>query len=454
MKMAGSTARLAAVETLLQLENTGKPFSILFEAVARQYRVEGSDRQLAMKIIYGVLRNRDHLDRLLDLLCERSADKIKPFVRQALRSGLYQICFLDRMPPPAAINETVNVIKARGLPARLQGFVNGVLRQYLRLQAQLPLPHDPDGNGRPVLNHPAWLTDRWHRLYGEKTMIDICRHNNLEPLLSLRAGSEDARRTLCEQLSRDRVLWEAGAYARQCVIVRDFTGPVTEIAGIRSGRVHVQDQAAQLATMLLAPFTADLAVLDGCAGLGGKTIQLIELAEGKRVQVTAVEPDPRRFRTLKESLASLRDRADIHLVDRPLQEYAATCTTRFDRVLVDAPCSGTGVIGRHPDIRWNRRERDLAGYAGRQLELLSTAAGMAAPGGVMVYSTCSIEPEENEQVVDRFLDQNPDFCMSDCRRHLPGTCGDLIRNGCFAPLPSFGLDGFFAARLVKRIKDD
>lgn len=452
--MAGSTARLAAIETLFQLEKTRKPVTALFENIARQYRVEGNDRQLAMKIVYGVLRNRDYLERLLDILCSRPVKKIKPFVRHALLTGLYQIYFLDRIPPSAAINETVNVIKSRKLPSQLQGFVNGVLRQSVRQKDQLPSPHDPDEHNRPVLNHPNWLTERWRRRYGEAAMIGICLHNNREPALSLRLGSDSAKRTFCEYLRNNKIAWEAGAYAPHAVIIRDLNGPVAEITGIPDGRVRVQDQAAQLATMLLAPFTGRLAFLDGCAGLGGKTTHIIELVQGRKANITAVEPDRRRYQKLEQSLAYSPQHIDINLINKTLQEFCLEHSGRFDRILIDAPCSGTGVIGKHPDIRWNRTEQDLADYTARQFSLLSTAADMTAPGGILVYSTCSIEPEENDMVVDRFLEQHAEFSQSDCSSFLPASCKKFIRNGCFAPLPEFGIDGFFAARLVKHRKND
>ena len=452
--MTGSHTRLAAIETLSQLEKTRKPVSLLFDTIAGRYRISGSDRQLAMKIVYGVLRNRDYLDRLLKILCNRPLNRIKPFVHHALHSGLYQIFFLDRIPPSAAINETVNALKTRKFPTQLQGFVNGVLRQSLRRRDELPSPDEPDANNRPPLNHPAWLTKRWLRRYGEEEMVRICQHNNGEAQLCLRAHSANAKQTVSDALAAQGLVYENGLYAPDALLLRDYSGPVVDLPGIREGIVHVQDQAAQLAAMLLAPFPADLACLDGCAGLGGKTLHLIELLEGGNAHLTAVEPDRHRYRILSESLASPPASIDIELANDTFQHFCSCTTRRFDRILIDAPCSGTGVIGRHPDIRWNRREKDLAGYAGRQLELLSAAAGVTSPGGVLVYATCSIEAEENEVVIERFLDRHDEFHTSDCSTILPASCSGLIRDGFFAPLPAYGIDGFFAARLVKRGKDD
>lgn len=452
--MAASPARLVAIETLFQLGKTRKPVSVLFDRIAEDNHVQPNDRQLAMKIIYGVLRNRDYLDRILGILCSRPVKKIKPFVYQSLLSGLYQIYFLDRIPPSAAINETVNVLKSRKLPSQLQGFVNGVLRQSIRQKDNLPTPDDHDENNRPVLNHPAWLTDRWCSHYGEQEMIRICLHNNRESLLSVRTGSTDAAHTLIEYLTNRGINFKPGIYAPHSIIISDYNGPVGDLPGIQNGLIHIQDQAAQLATRLLTPFDDNLAYLDGCAGLGGKTTHITELLQHKKAYLTAVEPDHRRFRQLETSLKSTLSDTDITLVNQTFQDFKSGCSRRFDRILIDAPCSGTGVIGRHPDIRWNRNEGDLRYHAARQLELLSSAADLAAANGTVVYSTCSIEPEENEMVIDTFLKQHPEFYKSDCSDFLPDSCKPFIQNGCFAPLPGYGIDGFFAARLVKYIKDD
>jgi len=451
--MPGSTARLTAVETLFQLEKTRKPVSSLFDTVADRYRTDARDRQLAMKIIYGVLRNRDYLNLLLDILCSRPPGKIKPFVRQALFSGLYQIFFLDRIPNSAAVNETVAVVKSRNLPKQVQGFVNGVLRQSIRRKQALPAPHDRDAHGRPILNHPAWLVDRWRDRFGEAAMIEICHRNNLEPVLGLRAKSAVAKQQFLGELAARNLTGKSGRYAPNSVLLDNYTGPVTDLPGHEDGLVRVQDQAAQLATMLLAPFKGGHRFLDACAGLGGKTSHIIELLGPDNLRLTAVEPDRRRYRCLEDATAPVLHSTGLELVNRTLQEFSATGDKHFERILLDAPCSGTGVIGRHPDIRWNRLQSELADYPSRQLELLSAAAGMTVPGGIIVYATCSIEPEENEMVVGRFLRGNPDFSRSDCRPFLPASCMPLVRNGFFAPLPDYGIDGFFAARLVKRGKN-
>ena len=444
-----ANARTVAISTLCELDKTRLPLSTVFDLAERQAGLGQRDRQLAMKIVYGVLRNREHLDRLLTLLCRQSLTKMKPYVHQALRCGLFQIFFLDRIPPSAAVNETVNAVKARKYPPRVQGFVNGVLRESIRRKLQLPAPEDPNEEGQPLLNHPAWLTERWEKEYGQSEMIRICRHNNLESLLCLRIDSADELRTVYQSFQHRTITPVQGSYAPNSLLLPDYRGRIDEIEGVDQGNVQVQDQAPQLASLLLAPFSPGFSYLDGCAGLGGKTTHLLALTDDRISSITAVEPDQARYQLLQQNLNRRQHGEKVIVHNQSLQEFAHTEPAGFDRILIDAPCSGTGVIGRHPDIRWNRREEELDDYTTRQLELLNLAAALLVPGGILVYATCSIEPEENSLLVERFLAENNDVTRTDCGPYLPPSCANLIVDGYFAPLPAWGIDGFFCARLRK-----
>lgn len=442
-------SRHAAIETLYQLSAGRLPLSTIFERIAAEGRLDARDRQLAKKIAYGVLRNRDYLDHLLQQLCAQPARKINPFIRQALLSGLYQLFFLDRIPPSAAVNETVNVVKAGGFSQHLQGFVNGVLRGSLRKKDQLPGPAGPGRDGLPWLNHPNWLTSRWAKRYGEQTMVDICLRNNLEPPVCLRLNSARAKNGLITKLEQQNISAIEGQYAPDALLLGDFSGPIQALPGFEEGLFQVQDQAPQLVSLMLAPFSDGARYLDCCAGLGGKTSHLALLLKDSVSSLSAIEPNPGRFALLEQTLQRTFGNHRVALYNETLQTFTDRNPERFDRILIDAPCSGTGVIGRQPDIRWNRDEKELAAFAGRQLDLLARAAELLTPGGVLVYATCSIEAEENEQVIERFLDQANDFSVSDARHILPVSARALVRDGFFAPLPAPGIDGFFAARLVK-----
>ncbi len=444
------TARFAAIETLCRLQRNPLPVTLLFEELAEECALIGTDRHLAMNLIYGVLRQRQYLDHCLALFCRQPLKKLHPFVHQALAVGLYQILFLDRIPESAAVNETVNALKIVRLPERLQGFVNGVLRAAVRGRARIPAPGAPDASGKPVLNHPDWLTQRWERHFGREEMLRICACNNSRPPLVLRVNSSViSPEAFLARLREADITALAGALALGTVFLPDYHGPVQDLPGFAEGLFQVQDESAQLVCHLLAPFFQGGKLLDACAGLGGKTSHILELAAGVQADISAVEPDRRRLVHLQENLTRLHPRNAVKIHPSTLLDFSQGCTTRFTAILVDAPCSGTGVIRRHPDIRWNRQPADIPEYRKIQRQLLDQAAGLLLPGGILVYATCSLEPEENGGLVTGFLHDHPEFQLSDCTPFLPVQALKLVRNGFFQPHPTESADGFFAARLTR-----
>ena len=442
--------RYAAIETLNRLFRTRYPVTSLFEKVAEECRLPGAERRLAMNLVYGVLRHRLYLEGLLGRLSHHPLTKFDPFVRQALAVGLYQLFCLDRIPESAAVNETVKAIRTARLPKRLQGFVNGILREAIRQRAALPGPETPDPDGLKPLNHPEWLTSRWQQNFGREEMIRICLANNREPQLVLRTNTCHLDRDALMAMFRQQgLIAEPGHYAPDAVSLPGFQGSITSLPGYAEGYFQIQDEAAQLASLLLAPFTADGHYLDACAGLGGKTSHLLQLIADSGGHLVALEPEFQRQRLFTENINRLFPGKSVSLVKDKLQAYRRICPTTFNGILVDAPCSGTGVIGRHPDIRWNRMAEELPRYQQDQLDLLVCAAELLQAGGLLVYATCSIEPEENQQVIARFLDQMPDFILTDCAAHLPQAARNFVRDGCFCPHPDQTIDGFFAARLQR-----
>ncbi|MEK6202097.1 MAG: 16S rRNA (cytosine(967)-C(5))-methyltransferase RsmB [Desulfobulbaceae bacterium] len=460
------SARFAAIETLCRLERSRLPVASLFDKVAAECGLDGPDRHLAMNIIYGVLRQRQTLDFLLQSLCRQPLSKIKPFVRQALLTGLYQIFFLDRIPESAAVNESVKAVQAAHLPKNLQGFVNGVLRESIRRKQTLA--GAMDGAESTLLNHPDWLVKRWQQRYGEDEMRRICAVNNQQSPLTLLVNScVTSRAQLMADIEQEGIVVLPGTYSQDALILPDFHGAINRLPGFSQGHFQVQDEAAQLLPLLLAPIVNNGLYLDACAGLGGKTGNLIQLcaaghgrpsvagardgagATASHATIMAVEPDPQRRQKFHENMQRLHPGAEVSLSPMDLQHFSHECDLRFDGILIDAPCSGTGVTGRHPDIRWNRQESDLARYQRMQLELLELAAGLLAADGTLVYGTCSLEPEENEEVIALFLERHPDFMTDDCTPFLPPAAGELIHNGFFAPRPGPSIDGFFGARLIR-----
>lgn len=404
-----------------------------------------------MQLVYGVLRHRQYLDRILELLSKTPLRKFDPFVHQSLAVGLYQLFFLQRIPESAAVNESVASCKVAKVPKRLHGFVNGILRRAIRQKEILATQALTDKKDQLILNHPPWLVKRWQENFGRVETERICRRNNREPTLVLRVNSTAIiREDFCRILAEADIPCQPGGYSPDAIILPDFHGSIVSLPGYAEGFFQVQDEAAQLATMLLGPFWPGATYLDGCAGLGGKTCHLLQLARQHDLDITAVEPEERRLTMLTANIHRLFAGGAPIIHKMTLQQFAALPGSHFfDGILIDAPCSGTGVTGRHPDIRWNRRVEELNLYQEEQLELLAAAAGLLKPQGVLVYATCSLEPEENDQLINIFLRTHDQFILTDCSPYLPEPAQQFVDNTFFAPHPGATIDGFFAARMQR-----
>ncbi len=441
------TPRAAAVEVLCLWATTHNSIDLLFHAA-----IEGQadiDRGLVKTLVYGVLRQKEYLDAIIRKFSKHPLAKMKPRTLMTLRIGVYQLLFLSRIPESAAVNATVNTLKAAGQPAWLIGFANGILRTVARSRTTLPTPEQMAQAEPPILNHPGWLVERWRTRFGMEKTRALCGINNTEPTLTLRINSRrTSRSALRALLEKTGIGAHNGLYSPLALRIDTFPGGIASLPGYDRGHFQVQDEAAQLASLLVGSLSAKSRVLDGCAGLGGKTSHLAELLPSDGALV-AIEPDARRFAFLRENLRRLGHGEQVTPVRTDLQQYAATRPQPFDAILIDAPCSGTGVIRRQPDIRWNRLVEDLARYQQTQLQLLRTAAALLKRGGTLVYATCSLEPEENEEVIQGFLAQHPQFTVRPATALLPEMAHRLVDSvGYFHPSPADGLDGFFAACLI------
>lgn len=443
-----TSSRFVAIETLRRLQKSRKPVNAIFNNLLAEHPLENNDRQLATNIIYGVLRSRDSLDFMLQQLCRQPLTKLKPFIHQTLRTGLFQILYLSRIPESAAVNESVKAVQAARLPKQLQGFVNGVLRNSIRKKdGLLSLLNNTD---QQILNHPLWLYKRWEKHFGKNEAIRICEQNSNQANFSLQVNScTTDRDNLLEILEKEGIYAHKGKYCNDTLILEDFHGSINRLPGFTEGFFQIQDQGAQLLTHLINPLIQGGEYLDACAGVGGKTSILTQIAEAVSARVSAVEPETMRRKKFVENMERLHPKQTIPLFPGSLQSFSASTNKRFHGIFLDAPCSGTGVTRRHPDIRWNRQIEDIHRYQKVQIDLLQTAAALLRPKGVLVYATCSLEKEENEQVVDKFLSDNPDFVQESCSPYLPAATHPLITNGFFNPHPDAEIDGFFGARLIK-----
>lgn len=403
-----SPARRTAFEILRRVELEGAYASALL--AAPDERLRDDDRALSHELVLGVLRRQLWLDRALDHFSQRSLDRLDVAARLALRLGLYQLRFLSRIPSSAAVNESVNLVRAARLSSAAS-FVNAVLRRATR-----EMDYDPAmGVSEPAeklaieASHPVWLIERWSDAFGFEEAAAIARANNDPAPLAFRFTAK-AVATDRVQLIIDELSAAGAELAPSKIAPSSWRVGRLGAAGIirqlsRDGLIYLQDEASQLVSHILAARSIDR-VLDVCAAPGSKSTHIAALSSPS--MIVAGDLHEHRLRTLNE-LAQQQGGAEIHSLAHDATQRLPFADSTFDRVLIDAPCSGTGTLRRNPEIRWRIRPADLADLAGKQTQILTSAVAAVRPGGRLVYSTCSLEPEENEGVVEDFVRGHPEF---------------------------------------------
>ena len=433
-------SRPATLDSILENEAT------MIDALPRR------DRALFNQLVYGVLRWRLRLDAVIGAHASRPFNKIAPTVRNILRLGLFQIRFLDRIPVSAAVNTTVALAKTHHA-SKAAGFVNAVLRSALRAPGRDGLPDaaaDPIGHLSVSQSMPHWLVARWIDRLGPDKAASLCESVNTIPPTVLRCNFlKNSLSELEDALAPDaeRVAPIASVPgALQLIRPRRAIHRMQAFAG---GRFSVQDSAAQLISLLLGPRPGET-VLDACAGLGGKTTHLAQLM-GNRGRVVALDHVAAKLARLEKEarrmgLAVIETRRTD--LNRPIDP---SDLPRFDRILLDAPCSGIGVLRRNPDAKWSSFKKDIAGFARRQVRFLERLAPLVKKQGTLVFAVCSMEPEENESVVKQFLKKHPNFVISANQAIAEKSVLPFMgADGFFRTAPhTHHMDGFFAARLTR-----
>jgi len=409
------------------------------------------DRDLFNALVYGVLRRRARLDHVIARFSKTPLAKIDPPVLSILRSAVYQFMFMDRIPVSAAVNTAVETAKALAAPW-VAAFVNAVLRRAAAEHGSVP-PPDPARDPLRALavggSLPEWLAERWLGRHGYTTAAELAEAVNTLPPLTLRANTLRVDR---ETLSR--ALADAGIATTPTAIAPDglragaLPVRIPEVQAFRDGWFQVQDEAAQIVSLLLSPRPGET-VLDACAGRGGKTAHLAALMRN-RGAITAVDRSEARLAQLGAEMQRLGVET-VAAVAADLLDAHAPLPKTFDRVLLDAPCSGLGTLRRNPDIKWAAEKRDLARYHRLQCELLERAAGLTRPGGALVYAVCSPEPEETVDVIRGFLAGRQHFRVDRDAAGLPAAARALLDAEGFLQtgLQLGYMDAFFAVRLIR-----
>jgi len=442
-------ARLAAYQVLCAV-STGSADLPSAIASARSSLADDRDRALAAEIAAGVQRWRNTLDHLIVLFSKRTIAKLDPEVLEILRLSIYQLLHLTRVPAAAVVDDAVDLTTRAGKRSA-GGFVNAILRSISRRRNSLPVPERPSDSGDRAaaleylsvsLSHPRWLAERWYVRLGLDAAEAWMRFNNTPGSVTLRANRlRTTRDELIEKLAADDIQVHRTEYAPDGLVVdqgHPLRGALRE-----EGWFVVQDEASQLVPLLAGDKSLDR-VLDTCASPGGKTTALAALMNGRGLLV-ACDIRERRIELLRRTVAAT-GASNIRIVQADFLQ-STPFTPVFECVLIDAPCSGLGTLRRDPDIRWRRHEQDLPSLAAAELTMLHRAATCVAPGGRLVYATCSSEAEENEGVVDAFLATASGFAPVDATMASARLAPGLVDNrGHLRTQPHLhGLEAFFGA---------
>lgn len=432
--MSISPARTTAFEILLRVDHTNAYASELLHAP--QYaQISPKDHALATELVMGVLRWRSVLDERIAQYCSQKLERLDPEVLTALRMAAYQLQFLDRIPERAAVHESVELVK-RAKKRSATGLVNAVLRKLTTHNST----HESSLN---LNSNPSWLVERWSNELGPDAAQQICSYNQSVPETAIRITDATVQAELANegvQLTSGRILTSA---------YRVTSGDITGTAAFREGRVIIQDEGSQLVAMLVGKGER---ILDCCAAPGGKTRVIAE--QNPNASIVALELHDHRAQLLRKRVPA----ENVRVLTADAREFKFD--KLFDRVLVDVPCSGTGTLAHNPEIKWRLKPEDLSELHSRQLAILQSAMRLTAAGGRLVYSTCSLEPEENSDVISEALAADNSFHRVECRTVLDSLkvkaelqwndLDSLLAGPYLKTIPGIHLcDGFFVAILEK-----
>nr|WP_239565232.1 16S rRNA (cytosine(967)-C(5))-methyltransferase RsmB [Brevibacillus fulvus] len=414
-----------------------------------QTELSAADVGLVTELVYGTIQRQYTLDTVISRFVKSGRKRLEPWVHNLLRLSLYQIRFLDRIPDRAAVHEAVELAKRKGHQG-IASLVNGVLRNVLR---QPEVWNEPQGNLVKRLafaeSHPDWLISRWLKLYGEELTRAICQSNNVAPHTSVRVNTlKTDRPALLAELKAEFPGAEASQLSPDGIVIP--SGHVAASKWFQQGYCTIQDESSMLVARALAVQPGQR-VLDACAAPGGKTSHLAELM-GNSGQILACDVHPHKEKLIRETAKRLGITC-IETVVSDALDLPDKGLGQFDRILLDAPCTGLGVIRRKPDLKWKKTPEDIAQISQLQARLLERIAPMLAPGGLLVYSTCTIEPEENQRVVEQFVAHHPEFEWDkSLLEDLPPAVARIAsaEHGYVQILPNhFQSDGFFISRLKR-----
>lgn len=447
------TGREAALRVLYDVDVKAAYANLALDHHLSRSRLDGRERALATELAYGVTRRRAALDWAIAQVASRPLEKMDPWVRNILREAVYQILYMDRIPHAAAVDQAVELARQYGHEG-VAKFVNGVLRNLIRKLPELPWPDEEADAVRALAvrhSYPEWLVAQWLERFGRDEAVRLLEAGNQVPPLTVRVNRLKAtREEAAAALAREGVRAEPTRHSPYGLILRDLTSAASleQLEAMKQGLITVQDESSMLAAAVVNP-QPGWTVIDVAAAPGGKATHLAELMDN-RGRVIALDVHPHKVDLIEENARRLGTTI-VEPVCLDARRVGEAMPGRADAVLCDLPCSGLGTLARRPDARWRKRPEDVEALVPVQRAILESAARALKPGGVLVYSTCTIQPAENEELVEAFVADHPEFRFDNIWDYLPGSISrEGQGEGYVQLLPHVhGTDGFFIARLVK-----
>ncbi len=449
--MRKKTPRAICLDILNRVEEADlHPDRLLTDSFKRYRYLTSLDRSFLTELTYGVIRWRGRLDWVIRHFSKIPFEKIELETLNILRLGLYQILFLSKTPPSAAVNESVELAKQiRGKGGA--GFVNALLRSAIRQEDRISYPDitvDPALHISVVQSHPLWLVQRWLGEMGAEETLRICAFNNQIPALTIRTNTlKIDRQGLIEKLKEKGLKPFPAFFSEEGIVLQD-SPPTSELPLLKEGLYIIQDEASQLVASILDPKPGER-ILDACAAPGGKTTHVAQKMENLG-EIYALDLSKAKL----DLIDGMSQRLGIKIITAIKGDAARPLPIpqgmKFDRILADVPCSGFGTLRRNPDLKWRRGEADIKRLSELQFPILRNLGEHVKEAGVLIYSTCTVFREENEEVVEKFLGENPKFQFESIDKILPEKCLPLTYNKYFKTFPPADkMDGFFVARLIK-----
>lgn len=442
-------SREIALKVLIDMREKGAYSNYSINKYLKE-KINPKDENLVREIVYGVIENLTYIDYIISKLSTKKIEKIHPKILDILRIGVYQIAFTDKIPDRAAVNESVNLAK-KYVHGGAAGFVNGILRNFSRRKAEMMKIESGDKLEFLSIkySHPKWMVKRWIKAYGEDFTERLLNANNSKPKLNLRVNTlKTDKDTLKQALTNYGYEVHDTKYAKDGIVVENPVR-ITDIDEFIQGHFTIQDESSMLVAQIANP-KEDSIILDLCSAPGGKATHLAQIMNNKG-RIICWDIYEHKLELVRENASRL----GINIIETKLQDAQVLDESMIgiaDICIVDAPCSGLGIIRRRPEIKWNRKEEDIEDLVKIQRNILNNASKYVKPGGLIIYSTCTIEENENINMIEEFLNKNKDFTLSPFDQLISFDENmSSSKEGYIQMFPNIhGTDGFFISRIKKK----